>query len=75
MYDPNFIEDTMPALDQNYYPSNYVPNYGEDAPSLVDNLIQKVAPLTKGNTKEEKGEDAKEDKGEGKDDGTQMKED
>ena len=62
-------------LDPNCYPLNYVPNYGEDAPALMNNLIPKAAPLTKGDTKEDKGEDAKEDKGEDKDDGTQMEED
>ena len=71
MYDPNFKEDTIPApvekkqdLDQNYYPLNYVSNYGKDAPTLVDNL---VAPPVRTN-KENKGGDTKEDKREGKGD-------
>ena len=64
-YNPSFKEDTIPAqiekkqdLDQNNYSSNYVPIYGEDAPTLVNNLIPKAAPLTKGDRGEDKGERA-----------------
>ena len=52
-----------------------MPNYGGDAPSLVDNFIPLAAPLTKGDTIEDKGEGTIGDKGEDKDDGTQMGED
>ena len=94
IYNPSFKEDTIPAqiekkqyLDQNHYSSNYVPNYGEDAPTLVNNLIPKAAPLTKGDrgedtkgdkgedTKGDKGEDTKGDRGEDKDERAQMEED
>ena len=63
-------------LDPNYYPSNSVPNYEEDIPTPVNNLIPKATALTKGdNTRGDRGKDTKGDKGEDKHDGTQMEED
>ena len=88
MYDPNFKEDTIPApiemkqdLDPYYYPLNCVPNYREDAPTLMDSLVAPPAKTKEENkgedTKEEnKGEDTKEeDRGEGKRYKTQIEED
>ena len=45
------------ALDLNYYPQNYVPKQGEDAPTIVNNF---VAPLVKTIKEEHEGEDKKE---------------
>ena len=66
-----------PVLDPNYYPPNYVPKQGEDATTLVNNLVAlptKIMEESKGEeTKEEnKGEDTQEEEDRRKDKGDMM---